>query len=191
MNFPGWELVGRYESGVGSWLLTGGGEALLLEVPEGLRPPDVRGALAVSGCRLKYVTASHDHWDHLDEGVWGRLQRAFPRAAYLHPRYQASDVFLDLGGEPLYLIRAPKHSRTDLVTVYRGVAMTGDIELGTADSACGEVPAATRRKSMKHLAGFFDRRGYRVHTTVSAHLDDLRTGVDWKALFEVRHERVS
>jgi hypothetical protein len=82
-------------------------------------------------------------------------------------------------------VKAPKHSPGDLVTVFRGVAMTGDIELGTLDSVTDEVSMTTRKRSMRRLREFPDRTGYRVHTVVSAHLNDLRRDVDWTSLFDV------
>jgi hypothetical protein len=98
---------------------------------------------------------------------------------------------LHLGGEPVWLLKAPKHSFGDVVTVFRGVAMTGDIELGILESLKDEVPKYVKRRSMKRLAGCPARAGYHVHTTVSAHLNDVRTGVDWNQCFnlEARDER--
>jgi hypothetical protein len=184
LSFPGWHLVGRFESDVGSWLLFHGGEALLLEVPEGLTVGDVRQALAATRTRLRYVTASHDHWDHLDRNVWGDLAGTFPRARFLHPASVRGDRRLRVGGEAVWLVAAPKHSLADVVTIFRGVAMTGDIELGTMESVTEEVPLRVRRKSMRWLQGFCDRRSYQVHSTVSAHLDSVRTSVHWPDLFE-------
>jgi hypothetical protein len=61
-----------------------------------------------------------------------KLKRASPAATFLHPSVIPGEHFLDLGGEPLWLLKAPKHSQTDVVIVFRGVAMTGDIELDTS-----------------------------------------------------------
>lgn len=192
--FPGWHLVGRYGSGVGCWLLVHGGEALLLEVPEGLMTTDViKAARLVGGPRLTFVTASHEHEDHLDPGAWGRLKVQYPEARFILPRELTYPRKLSIGGEPLYLLRAPKHSPTDVVTVFRGVAMTGDLELGTL-ACCGDgewneedlVPMAEREATFSRLREFPRRTGYRVHTVVSAHLDDVRrdlSGDDWEALF--------
>jgi hydroxyacylglutathione hydrolase len=155
----------------------------LLEVPYGLHPDPVRSALAHVGAELRYVTASHDHEDHLDPDAWAALSAAFPDAEFVHPAEVEGDHLLSVGGEPLWLVKGPKHSRTDVVTVFRGVAMTGDIELGTVKSVNKEVPIRVKRQSLKWLAGFCDRTGYQVHSIVSAHLNDLRTGVDWPALF--------
>ncbi len=133
--------------------------------------------------RLRYATASHEHWDHLDTDVWSELAKAFPQTKFLHPSSLRGERLLHLADEPLWLVKAPKHSPTDVVTVFRGVAMTGDIELGMLKSVNDEVPERVKKRSMKRLQGFCDRTSYRVHSFVSAHLNDLRQGIDWPALF--------
>jgi hypothetical protein len=185
-HFEGWHLIGQFpreDPDVGSWLLTNEGQAVLLEVPEGLTVEDVQQALVDTGTVLRYVTASHDHWDHLDRNVWGYLAGAFPRARFVHPASVRGDRRLQIGRETVWLVAAPKHSLADVVTMFRGVAMTGDIELETLESVSTEVPAWTRRKSMKRLGEFQDRTGYHVHSIVSAHLNDVRTAVNWPDLF--------
>jgi hypothetical protein len=186
-HFEGWHLIGAFPDGepddVGSWLLVHGGEALLLEVPEGLAVRDVQEALTRTKVTLRYATASHDHWDHLDLDVWGELAKAFPAATFIHPSSVRGDRLLHVGGEPAWLVKAPKHSLADVVTVFRGVAMTGDIELGMLKSVNDEVPLRTRKKSMDWLRGFQDRAGYHVHSVVSAHLNDVRLSVHWPGLF--------
>ena len=182
-HWEGWHLTGRYESDVGSWLLHHDGEALLLEVPEGLVLRDVRDALGSLGARLRYVTASHDHLDHIDQKVWNALTRKFSAAEFVHPSSVQGDRLLHVGGEQCWLIKAPKHSPTDVVTVFRGVAMTGDIELGTLKSVNDDVPLRTKKKSMDWLKGFQTRTSYHVHSIVSAHLDDVRTSIRWPDLF--------
>jgi hypothetical protein len=64
--------------------------------------------------------------------------------------------------------------------------MTGDIELGMLESVNDEVPARVKRASMRRLRDFCDRSGYRVHSIVSAHLNDVRRGVHWPDLFTVK-----
>jgi glyoxylase-like metal-dependent hydrolase (beta-lactamase superfamily II) len=154
-------------------------------VPEGLAVPEVEEAVTAPGVTLRYLIASHEHYDHLDPELWDALGRAFPQANPVHPAAVRGDQYLEMGGEPLWLVKAPKHSAADVVTVFRGVAMTGDIEPGALDSVTDEVPRATRKRSMHRLAGFPQRTGYGVHTVVSAHLNDLRRDVDWPALFAV------
>jgi len=215
-TFPGWHLLGAFPdqepNDVGSWLLHHGGEALLLEIPPGLTVDVVKAGVETLGVGLRYVTASHLHEDHLDPSVWNALIDAFPDAEYMSPEELKGDTSVKLGGEQLWLVKAPKHSPSDVVTIFRGVAMTGDIELGTVESVNDEVPAKTKRASMAYLRGFEQRRsfrlskrhfpeaphrrralpraplrrpapGYKVHTIVSAHLNDLRQNVNWELLF--------
>jgi len=186
-DFEGWYLIGAYPDGepgdVGSWLLVHDGEALLLEVPEGLAVQDVTDALDEMEATLCYVTASHDHYDHLDTEAWDALIVAFPDAEFLHPSGVQGDHLLYVGDEPVWLIKAPKHSLTDVVTVFRGVAMTGDIELGMLASVNNEVPGPTKVRSMNWLRGFQHRAGYQVHSIVSAHLNDVRVSIQWVDLF--------
>jgi hydroxyacylglutathione hydrolase len=191
-NPPGWHLLGVFPDhepdGVGSWILHNDGEALLLEVPPGLTVDDVAYALAALGVGLRYVTASHLHEDHLDVDCWNKLQEAFAGTHFMRPTETkvGADILINLGGEPLWLLKAPKHSPSDTIAVFRGVAMTGDLELGTLASVNEEVPPATKAASMAYLKGFEERTGYRVHTIFSAHLNDFRQGVNWRSLFEVR-----
>lgn len=188
-QFDGWHLLGAFPedepNDVGSWLLTHGSDALLLEIPPGVTPDHVKAALRKTGTTLRFVTASHDHEDHLDIEAWDALFDAFDGATFLHPSAIAkhSDVMLRLGGEPVWLIRAPKHSRTDMVTAFRGVAMTGDIETGMIASVNNEVPTPTKRKSMEWLRQFPERTGYQIHSAVSAHLNSVQRSIHWPDLF--------
>lgn len=104
---------------------------------------------------------------------------------FIHPASVRGDRRLLLGGEKVWLVAAPKHSLADVVTIFRGVAMTGDLELGTLDSVTNEVPKRIRKRSMRRLAVFCERTGYHVHSIVSAHLNDVRTSFHWPDLFPV------
>ena len=187
MHFLGWNLIGQYPEGdfdgVGSFLLCHEGEAALLEVPPGLTVERVRAEINRLHCTLRFVTASHDHEDHLDSSVWRQLNKYFTMAQFIHPATVHGDWILRLCGEPVYLVKAPKHSLSDVVTIFRGVAMTGDIELETLDSVSDEVGFLYRANSFERLAEFEERRGYKVHSIVSAHLNDVRRDVNWKSLF--------
>lgn len=210
-NFPGWHMIGQFYSDVGSFLLHHAGEALLLEIPEGLLVKDVQRALKETNTTLSYITASHDHPDHIEWAAVKRLRKAFPDVTFISPRLVPSghqyiplglngnddpngdtpvDGYDGLDREPLYIIKAPKHSMSDMVTIFRGVAMTGDIELGTLDSVTNEVPLAIRRDSMDRLRNFCRCKDYHVHTVFSAHLDDLRTDVNWESLFRYNESRL-
>ncbi len=190
-QLPGWHLLGAFPDhepdDVGAWLLHNDGEALLLETPPGLTVEKIAAGLKSVNAGLRYVTASHLHEDHFDTALWKELQEVYAGTHFILPTAEqaGSDTRLKLGDEPVWLVRAPKHSPSDTVTVFRGVAMTGDIELGTLDSVNGEVSRATKAASMEYLGNFQDRTGYHVHTIVSAHLNDLRQGVNWPLLFTV------
>jgi hydroxyacylglutathione hydrolase len=188
-DFPAWLLLGQYpqgdDDGVGSWILHHGGEAALLELPpdESLIQ-DAAEAVASLGAKVKYILASHDHEDHFDPKVLRKLRRheAFRNATWIPPGIQNEGVTpLDLAGEPLWLIYAPKHSRTDMVTVFRGAAMTGDMELGTLQSVNREVNKTVKRKSLVFLADFERAHAYRIHSLMSAHLNDFRRNIDWSS----------
>jgi glyoxylase-like metal-dependent hydrolase (beta-lactamase superfamily II) len=188
MQFPGWILVGRYpegdDDGVGCWILHHGGEAAVLEFPPGESlVADVIAILQAHQLKVKYLMASHDHEDHWDESVWNELQN-HPACAQTQWLPFLPDQFCmkayDLGGEPLWRVHAPKHSRTDATTIFRGVAMTGDVELGRYASRSGEVAEETRRDALHFLASFEEVNEYHLHTLVSAHLNDLRTFNNWK-----------
>jgi len=188
-HLPGWHFLGAFPDNgshnVGSWILHNDGEALLLEVPPGLSVQHVSEGLTSLGVGLRYVTASHLHGDHLDIDGWNQLQEAYAGTHFMRPTETkvGADLLLNLGDEDLWLIKAPKHSPSDTVVIFRGVAMTGDVELGTLDSMNKEVSPETKTASMAYLRGFEERTGYHVHTIVSAHLNDFRQGVNWQSLF--------
>lgn len=184
-NLPGWELIEQYPigdpDGVGSWLLHHDREALLLECPPGLEIADVDTKANILGVRLKYIACSHYHEDHMDKQTWLKLQRTYPHARILRPCLIKNETKLNLGSEPLWLLPGRKHSTFDIITVFRGVAMTGDVELGMVNSVNREVSKSDRERSMKQWAGFEQRNSYHVHTAISAHLNDIRRGrwIDW------------
>jgi hypothetical protein len=186
-HFEGWHLIGAFPnnqpSGVGSWLLIDSGKALLLEIPPGLSVGALKSALEYTETSLLNVTASHDHKENLDPSAWEALRIAFPKVEFIHPSTVSGDRRLQVGCEPLWLIKAPKHSWTDVVTVFRGVAMIGDIELGMLESVNPVVYCKTKMESMEWLRGFQDRAGYQVHSVVSAHLNDVRRSINWRDLF--------
>lgn len=193
-KWPGWHLIGRYpkgdDDGVGSWLLHHNGKSMLLELPPGLTTGDVDEATdAIGGDELIYLGASHTHFDHFSLATRTKIGSRYT-CCYVGPEWKAKRHRIEtyefsLGGEPLYRIFVAKHSTHDVVTVFRGVAMTGDIELGTLDSVNDEVPIALKRKSFAHLERFEEKNDYRIHTVVSAHLNDVRENVDWRSLFTV------
>jgi len=190
-HLPGWHLIGAFpgneSNDVGSWILHNDGEAMLLEVPPGLTVETVAESLRSLRVGLRYVTTTHLHDDHLDINGWNSFQDAYVGTHFIRPTETrvGADILLNLGGEPVWLVKAPKHSPHDTVVVFRGIAMTGDIELATLDSVNDEIAPETKAASMEYLCRFEERTGYHVHTIVSAHLNDFRQGVNWQELFQV------
>jgi hydroxyacylglutathione hydrolase len=195
-------FLGRFRPcSVGCWVLHHGGEAAILEMPPSRarrRPPwsAARAFLRRHDLRPKFMLTSHVHWDHL--GGYPGFRRTFPRVPFLahesflrHVRFPpgdhvmtGSETTLDLGGEPLIVLHAPKHSPTDLLVIFRGTVATGDWSLGRAPDCNGLVPKPTKVAAMTHARDTLHRRGYGVHTAFSAHANETRRGIDFAGLLD-------
>jgi glyoxylase-like metal-dependent hydrolase (beta-lactamase superfamily II) len=200
-------LVGTYEPiGSGCWLLHHHGVGAVVDMPPFDRrhrsPAEVLGECthADPPVDVRYLVCTHAHWDHFDPATLRAFLATFPRATLVLeagfreqlPNVAGIDYFtgireLDLGGEPLYLIAAPKHSWTDTMVVFRGVIITGDWELNTLRSVHDgrggvEVPREVRLASIERLRAFQRDYRYRIHKVYSVHADDRREGIDFDAL---------
>lgn len=180
-----------------SWVLHGPTEAALLEFPPSWprRHKAWNAAwrfLREQGLRPKMLLATHAHWDHV--GGYVGFRRRFRKvplvahASFLSGRRRATSrehffdgraVELDLDGEPLYLVHAPKHSPQDTLVVYRGTVCTGDWTIGAMPDCTDLVPRHRKVESLRFLRGFLAERRYRVHTLYSVHGNDLRRGIDF------------
>ncbi|AWM39486.1 hypothetical protein GobsT_21830 [Gemmata obscuriglobus] len=203
--FDGVYLVGRYtwlQTGV--WLLAHNGEAAVLEQPPtnmtgtGFGPDpaaDVERAAAQLGVRVRFLLCTHTHTDHFSTRTFDSLRQRFPTAEPVFQRgfhkltgdspgvrYFDHECELSVGGEPLHLVHAPKHSWTDTVVLFRGAACTGDWELNTLRTVNESVPVPARLQSCERLIGFVRQTGYRVHRVYSVHANDRRECVDFPAL---------
>jgi hypothetical protein len=203
--FDGVYLVGRYNYlQTGVWLLAHGGEAAVLELPPtsltggapGADPAaDAANAARELGVAVRYILCTHTHHDHFSATTFRHLRGRFPHA---EPVFQSGFLsatdgepgvrFFDdaatlfVGGEPLHLLHAPKHSFTDTFVLFRGAACTGDWELNTLRTVNERVPEETRRQSCDKAAEFVRRLNYHVHRVYSVHANDRREGVDFAAL---------
>ncbi|HEV3438299.1 MAG TPA: MBL fold metallo-hydrolase [Gemmata sp.] len=208
--FDGVYLIGQFNwFRTGVWLLTHGGEAALLELPPasitgigfGPNPVD-RAAIAVSelGVVVKFILCTHTHMDHFNKKTYRRMRDRFAGATavlqsgfrdYIGEesgvRYFEDAEALYIGGEPVHLIHAPKHSQTDTMVIFRGAACTGDWELGTVRTVNERVPVETRLRSCDRMMGFA-REGYHIHRTFSVHANDRRENVDFPALMAETRE---
>lgn len=203
--FDGVYLVGRFGPlKTGCWLLVHGHEAAVLEMPParwGESPPAeaVRAALDGSPVRVKHLLCTHAHADHFAAATFHALRDAFPDAGpCLHVGFRRHigteygvwyfdhDAELHLGGEPLHLVHAPKHSGTDTMVIFRGTACTGDWELGTLKSvhdwAGWGVPSEQKLESISRMEQWPAEKNYRIHRVYSVHANDRREGVDFPAL---------
>ncbi|VTR97188.1 MBL fold metallo-hydrolase [Tuwongella immobilis] len=203
--FDGVHLLGRYNPlRTGCWLLEHQGEAAILEMPPTpwWRPsPAVAAQAAVErmGLRVKYLLCTHSHMDHYSRRTLSEMRRAFPAATVcLHESFQASqqtapadsqwitdESELNLSGEPLLLVHAPKHSTSDTMVIFRGAICTGDWELNTIRSVHDSwtpVPRSIKLKSIDRMIDFVQRRNYHIHRVYSVHANDRREQVDFVGL---------
>jgi hydroxyacylglutathione hydrolase len=205
--FDGIHLIGQFNRfRTGCWLLEHGGEGAILEMPPaGLRAPSVATAAAAAVAALslrsvKYLLCTHAHWDHFSRRTYHQLQATFPGAqTCLHSgfrdrlgdregvHYFEDVVRLELAGEPLFLVHAPKHSSTDTMVIFRGTACTGDWELGTIRSVHDWNPLwcvsrACKQQSIARMERFPAEQHYHIHRVFSVHANDRREGVDFPRL---------
>ena len=202
--FDGVHLVGRYNYlQTGVWLLAHNGEAAVLELPPtgilgfgfGADPAaDAANAAQELGVAVKFLLCTHTHHDHFSTATFRHMRERFPRAEPVlqsgfrkvidEPgiRYFDDHDELFVGGEPLLLLHAPKHSATDTMVIFRGAACTGDWELNTIRTVNERVPVETRLRSCDRVIDFVRRTNYHVHRVYSVHANDRREGVDFPAL---------
>ncbi len=208
--FDGIYLLGQFNwFRTGCWLFVHGGEAAILEMPpRGSREPSpavvAQQAVSELSVSVKYLLCTHKHWDHFSSTTFRSLQEAFPEAkSCLQRGFQRGgiDFFddsiqLDLSGEPLLLVHAPKHSSTDTVVIFRGVACIGDWELGTLRSVhdwtwLWSVPKDKKLESIDRMERFPQEHNYHIHSTFSVHANDKREGIDFPALMASTREETS
>ncbi len=203
---------GPYKNSV--WMFWHRGEAALCEMPpykpgrESAPWRSVGRFLKRENLELKYALISHAHFDHCQTLM--EFREAFPEADFvahrspvhtrvverLAGRYGWSpwevfqEVFdgdlraLELGGEPLLLLHAPKHSMSDLFVIFRGTAMTGDWFLGDLKD-CNALVAPTQKvRSVETVQRWLNRLDYRVSRAFSGHGDCLYYDIDFQKLLE-------
>jgi hydroxyacylglutathione hydrolase len=199
-------LLGVYgEARTGCWLLYHGAKGAILEMPPysvGQWSPTITAQIACEqwGLGIEYLLCSHAHDDHISDITLRELHKAFPDASvHLHAgfksavpeglpvQYFGGQLRLDLGGEPLFLVHAPKHSWTDTMVVFRGVIFTGDWELNTIRSIHDghgkySVPNKTKLQSIEALKRFVLEQNYLIHRAFSIHANDRRDNIDFIAL---------
>jgi hydroxyacylglutathione hydrolase len=197
-------LLGRYDFfETGCWLLHHGGKAALLEAPpynpamQWSPAHEAQRIAAELGVTVEYLLCTHAHHDHFHRKTHSELAQAFPTAqTVLHEEFRSwlphvsniqyftDAITLSLGGEPLHIVHAPKHSMSDSMVVFRGSVCTGDWELNTLKSAHDDkprysVPNPIKLKSVMKMTTFERDYHYRVKTVYSAHANDFRENIDF------------
>lgn len=215
---PGFAILkrfGRFKTAC--WVLHHRGEAALVEMPP--REPRERAPqdmafhyLRRHKLRARYALLSHAHWDH--SSAFGDFRRAFPEARFVghaaladdptlrrvlggqDPRRAFDEVFEgpiwrgELGGEPLFVLYAPKHSWSDHLIIFRGAMITGDWYLRDLRDCNDLVPAAEKIRSIERVQHLVGQLGYGVHMLFSAHGNHLFYDVDFQEVMEeskIRH----
>jgi glyoxylase-like metal-dependent hydrolase (beta-lactamase superfamily II) len=201
--FDGVFLFNRHqEFGTGCWLLVHNREAALLELPPYVSSADspvvaAKQAVAELGVRVKYLLCTHPHGDHFCNKTLTEMREAFPQATAIlqngfrshvrHPegiQWFDDEMSLELSGEPLFLVHAPKHNATDTLIVFRGAICTGDWELNTLRTVNEQVPVEERRQSIQKMIDFARKHNYHIHRSFSVHANDRRHDVDFTHLME-------
>lgn len=209
---PGYAILkrfGRFKTAC--WILHHNGEAAIVEMPpheSKERPPEDVALHYMKRHRLKpkYALLSHAHWDH--SSAFGRFRQAFPHTRFVghaaladdptlrrvlgghDPRRAFDEVFEgpiwhgDLGGEPLILMYAPKHSWSDHLIVFRGAMITGDWYLRDLRDCNNLVPAHEKVRSIQRVQHLVGQMGYHVHMLFSAHGNHLFYDVEFQRVME-------
>lgn len=193
------------------WVLHHRGEAALVEMPPHHlkeRPPEVvaRGFLQRHRLTPRFALLSHAHLDHC--AAYARFRETFPRTRFVGHRSLADDPTLrrvlhgadpwetldevfegpiwsaDLGGEPLHVLHAPKHSASDHLILFRGAMITGDWVLNDLRDCNRLVDPRVKIRSIERVQGLVRALDYHVHMLFSAHGDHLFYQVDLQAVLE-------
>ena len=92
----------------------------------------------------------------------------------------SSDLYsLELGGEPLYLIYAPKHSYEDTMIVFKGAMITGDWVIGPYPDCNDLVATGDKIRSIDRILNILKELDYNIHMLFSVHGDNLMYNVDF------------
>jgi len=195
---PGVRLLDVPAHGSAVWIFEHGGECAFVEQPfEAGRNRSVLEAKQQAdeaGWQVKYLLSTHVHFDHA--GALGIWRAVFPKAeAPGHASFaefvapgaysrvvDESVVELDLGGEPLLLLHAPKHSGEDLLVFFRGSCLSGDWSWGPYPDSLPLIPPARKVQSLDFVRDELARRNYGVHTVYSSHGNEARRDVDFAGL---------
>ncbi|MBI2265676.1 MAG: MBL fold metallo-hydrolase [Armatimonadetes bacterium] len=86
----------------------------------------------------------------------------------------------DIGGEPISIVYAPKHSLGDTLIHFRGVVFTGDWWLFEGDPQWCGLAGALAAHSVTRVMKYVHDKNIRVHAIFSTHADQLMQAVNFK-----------
>jgi len=90
----------------------------------------------------------------------------------------------DLGGEPLYIIHAPKHSYEDQLIIFRGAMITGDWYMGNLKDCNNLVKSRDKIKAINRTIKIVRDLNYHIHMLFSGHGDALFYDADFFSIME-------
>jgi glyoxylase-like metal-dependent hydrolase (beta-lactamase superfamily II) len=211
----GVRLVGRYgNAACGTWLLENNGEVAIVETPgkclQGRSPwDDSLSYVNHLGLNPKWIFITHPHTDHITG--YHHYRQNFPTAKSLVHRtfkqirfislqeytweqnnedtFNSDYTIVDLGGEPLFLIHAPKHSEQDTLIIFRGVVITGDWVIGPYDEE--RIDQAEVIYNLKRVRSILKNHNYKVHTLLSAHANEARGNIDFDEILDEMIEHLT
>lgn len=202
---PGVYLLDRYGPfSCGGWIFFNGEDCALVEAPwEDGRSLATAKALEVTrrnGWVVRYILLSHTHLDHT-RGLKA-YREAFPHARLItHESFahsflgrQVNSFFkggmhvLRLGGEPVVLLHAPKHSPEDTLFFFRGTCISGDWIWGAYPEGRNLVREDRIVRSLEDVARTLHREDYQVHTIFSSHANEARRECDFLGLLDEMHQ---
>lgn len=98
--------------------------------------------------------------------------------------FQNDFLQLDLGGEPLIVLHAPKHSYGDLLIIFKGAMITGDWYLGDLTDCNDLVNPRDKIISINRVMDTVKGLGYHIHMLFSGHGDALFYNADFFSIME-------
>jgi glyoxylase-like metal-dependent hydrolase (beta-lactamase superfamily II) len=128
-----------------------------------------------------------------DRGMAWMLSRTpgFPFQDWADGRFTIFDELFDgqiwtgdLGGEPLHIIHAPKHSWSDQLIIFKGAMITGDWVVGDLRDCNAIVPTDVKLESIERVKDLVKSLNYHIHMLFSAHGDCLYYDVDFFRMME-------
>jgi hydroxyacylglutathione hydrolase len=97
----------------------------------------------------------------------------------------SSDIWQgNIGGEPVFIIHAPKHSYGDQLIIFKGAMITGDWYLGDLNDCNNLVKTSDKKRSIDKVIDIVHTMNYNIHMLFSGHGDHLFYEADFFSVME-------